>query len=240
MSFGERLKGLLAKKRQSQLNFARHIGISRSRLGNYINGRSEPDYATLCHIADALETSLDYLLGRESLKGGIFINFVMGREKPPAEGGMDWMPLYLSRSTAREGRPAPLGWLLDAGSLARTSEFHQPYALVMDDDSMSPEIMPGDIAIIQPRFIYHPFINQNEGRDIFGVRLNAADTVGLSLKRCGIHNNLLVCYSGNGKHAPIILDMNRILFVPLTGKMVSLWRNYHDMNMLERIRGAES
>lgn len=53
MSFGKRLKSLLAKKRQSQMDFALRLGITRSRLCNYINDRSEPDYATLCTIAEA-------------------------------------------------------------------------------------------------------------------------------------------------------------------------------------------
>ena len=48
---------------------------------------------------------------------------------------------------------------------------------------MAPEIMPGDIAYIQPCFIYHPFMEQNLGRDLFGVRLDAGDAVGTSLKR---------------------------------------------------------
>ena len=64
MSFGKRLKSLLAKKRQSQMDFALRLGITRSRLCNYINDRSEPDYATLCTIAEALQVSVDYLLER--------------------------------------------------------------------------------------------------------------------------------------------------------------------------------
>ena len=58
MSFGKRLKSLLAKKRQSQMDFALRLGITRSRLCNYINDRSEPDYATLCTIAEALQVSV--------------------------------------------------------------------------------------------------------------------------------------------------------------------------------------
>ena len=102
MSFGKRLKSLLAKKRQSQMDFALRLGITRSRLCNYINDRSEPDYATLCTIAEALQVSVDYLLGRNGIQDSdfqgsrIFSDFIIGREKPASEGMTVWIPLYLS------------------------------------------------------------------------------------------------------------------------------------------------
>ena len=101
MSFGKRLKSLLAKKRQSQMDFALRLGITRSRLCNYINDRSEPDYATLCTIAEALQVSVDYLLGRNGIQDSdfqgsrIFSDFIIGREKPASEGMTVWIPLYL-------------------------------------------------------------------------------------------------------------------------------------------------
>ncbi len=82
-------------------------------------------------------------------------------------------------------------------------------------------------------------MEQNLGRNLFGVRLDARDAVGTSLKRCCVQNNLLIFYSNNVKYSPIILDMNKILFVPLIGKVVSIWRNYLDSDMLERIREVD-
>ena len=245
MSFGKRLKSLLAKKRQSQMDFALRLGITRSRLCNYINDRSEPDYATLCTIAEALQVSVDYLLGRNGIQDSdfqgsrIFSDFIIGREKPASEGMTVWIPLYLSRSETLEEPPVPSGWLRETSSFVQTGEFRQPYAIIVGDDSMAPEIMPGDIAYIQPCFIYHPFMEQNLGRDLFGVRLDAGDAVGTSLKRCCVQSNLLIFYSNNVKYSPVILDMNKILFVPLIGKVVSIWRSYLDSDMLERIREAD-
>ena len=65
------------------------------------------------------------------------------------------------------------------------------------------------------------------------------DAVGTSLKRCCVQSNLLIFYSNNVKYSPVILDMNKILFVPLIGKVVSIWRSYLDSDMLERIREAD-
>ena len=66
-----------------------------------------------------------------------------------------------------------------------------------------------------------------------------SSAVGTSLKRCCVQSNLLIFYSNNVKYSPVILDMNKILFVPLIGKVVSIWRSYLDSDMLERIREAD-
>jgi transcriptional regulator with XRE-family HTH domain len=56
------------KRRAEQLGIsnaevARRTGLSDRRYGNYINGRREPDLATLVRIASVLNVSLDELLG---------------------------------------------------------------------------------------------------------------------------------------------------------------------------------
>ena len=93
MSFGKRLKSLLAKKRQSQMDFALRLGITRSRLCNYINDRSEPDYATLCTIAEALQVSVDYLLGRNGIQDSDFqgsrIHYRTGKTRFGGDDGLD-------------------------------------------------------------------------------------------------------------------------------------------------------
>ena len=81
------------------MDFALRLGITRSRLCNYINDRSEPDYATLCTIAEALQVSVDYLLGRNGIQDSdfqgsrIFSDFIIGREKPASDG----MPVWIQR-----------------------------------------------------------------------------------------------------------------------------------------------
>ena len=94
MSFGKRLKSLLAKKRQSQMDFALRLGITRSRLCNYINDRSEPDYATLCTIAEALQVSVDYLLGRNGIQDSgkqnlLGLHYRTGKTRFGGDDGLD-------------------------------------------------------------------------------------------------------------------------------------------------------
>ena len=59
-------KGLTAKA------LSEIVGTSEGSISNYENGKREPDMATLCAIADALDVSLDML--------------VRGKEKDRPEG----------------------------------------------------------------------------------------------------------------------------------------------------------
>lgn len=56
--FGNRLRQLLDERNISQAHFADRIGVSRSRMNNYVAQRSEPDYATLIRIANTRWTPL--------------------------------------------------------------------------------------------------------------------------------------------------------------------------------------
>ena len=67
--FGNRLRQLLDERNISQAHFADRIGVSRSRMNNYVAQRSEPDYATLIRIANTLDTTIDFLLGKSELQG---------------------------------------------------------------------------------------------------------------------------------------------------------------------------
>lgn len=67
--FGNRLRQLLDERNISQAHFADRIGVSRSRMNNYVAQRSEPDYATLIRIANTLDTSIDFLLGKSEHQG---------------------------------------------------------------------------------------------------------------------------------------------------------------------------
>ncbi|MFR4119591.1 MAG: helix-turn-helix domain-containing protein [Bilophila wadsworthia] len=131
MSFGKRLKSLLAKKRQSQMDFALRLGITRSRLCNYINDRSEPDYATLCTIASAAgerglsswpqrDTGFRFS-GKQNLLG---LHYRTGKTRFGGDDGLD--SLYLSRSETLEEPPVPSGWLRETSSFVQTGEFRQP------------------------------------------------------------------------------------------------------------------
>ena len=51
-------------KRFTQLDMARHFGISQTMYSMYESGRRTMKLELLCELADILETSTDYILGR--------------------------------------------------------------------------------------------------------------------------------------------------------------------------------
>lgn len=113
--FGNRLRQLLDERNISQAHFADRIGVSRSRMNNYVAQRSEPDYATLIRIANTLDTSIDFLLGKSEHQGlpqtaclSGFPDFIPSRGaggEPPDPSC--WIPLYGSQYEAPEPDAAP-------------------------------------------------------------------------------------------------------------------------------------
>ena len=61
--FAERLKLLRKEKKLSQVKLAKSVGIHYNHLGRYEHGKSNPSVKTLARLAQALDVSVDYLLG---------------------------------------------------------------------------------------------------------------------------------------------------------------------------------
>lgn len=62
---GERLKYQRKTRGINQAEMALRLGMTRQGYSHYETGRNEPDHNTLSKIADILNCSIDYLLGRE-------------------------------------------------------------------------------------------------------------------------------------------------------------------------------
>ena len=65
--FGDRLKQQAQNLGISNAEAARRAGLAERRFNNYCNDEREPDLKTLVRIAQALETTLDHLLGVHDL-----------------------------------------------------------------------------------------------------------------------------------------------------------------------------
>jgi len=64
--FANILKELRVNQGLSQTNLADRLGISKSAVSMYEQGRREPDFDVLRQIADIFHVEIDYLLGRSS------------------------------------------------------------------------------------------------------------------------------------------------------------------------------
>lgn len=243
--FGKRLRQLLQAKNIVQAHFADLIGVSRSRMNNYITQRSEPDYATLLRIANTLGTSIDFLLGRTEHQGlpqtsrlNNFSDFIPYPNTGHAEiDPSAWIPLYRSRRqlSKKSFSRVPLGWLRHETPYPHGS-YRQRYALLVEDDSMKPYLLPGDIAYIQPMLIFHNCLSNSPGSDIYATRLHKKDRIGLSLKKCYLRGNLLVFFCENSAYNPNILNMTQIMFSPIIGKVMGVWRSCMDSLITDSIK----
>lgn len=63
--FNERLSLLLMQNGLTQKELAERAGVTEAAMSHYIRGDRTPRASVLARIADALNTSTDYLLGGE-------------------------------------------------------------------------------------------------------------------------------------------------------------------------------
>lgn len=63
MSIGERLRELRLRRKISQEEVARHIGITRSAYSHYEINNRQPVYETLIKLSAYFDVSLDYIIG---------------------------------------------------------------------------------------------------------------------------------------------------------------------------------
>lgn len=60
-----RIKLLRSKKKLTQIELARMLGVAQNTLSTWENGRYEPDIASTIKLADFFGVSIDYLMGRD-------------------------------------------------------------------------------------------------------------------------------------------------------------------------------
>lgn len=65
-SFSDKLKALRKEKKLTQKKIAELIGISQGSYANWENGKREPSLENVVKLANILNISIDYLLGRTS------------------------------------------------------------------------------------------------------------------------------------------------------------------------------
>lgn len=64
MNIGPRILTLLEKKGMSQRALANEIGVTETSISRYISGQRVPKANIVVYMADALNTTTDYILGR--------------------------------------------------------------------------------------------------------------------------------------------------------------------------------
>ena len=131
--FNERLKTLRIQRKMTQSELAKKIYISQPAYSKYEVGTASPNPETLSKIADALDVSVDYLLGSDS---------------QPARPGYIRIPV-LGRVAA--GIPIDaieevIDWEDISADTAGGGEY---FGLQIKGHSMEPKISDGDVVIVR-------------------------------------------------------------------------------------------
>ena len=121
------LKTLRAQSGMTQQEVAHRLGITRQAYSNYEAGLREPDYGTLCALADLFDCTADRLMGRPEAGGCARIP-ILGTVK----GGFD----RLAQQEYEGYEPA---------DVAAPDEY---FFLRVTGDSMAPQIQEGDLALV--------------------------------------------------------------------------------------------
>lgn len=66
IEIGDRIKMARKAKKITQSDLAERVGVKRSTVGSWEINRREPSGKDLCEIAEILEVSTDYLLGKKT------------------------------------------------------------------------------------------------------------------------------------------------------------------------------
>ena len=97
-----KLKELRTEKNFTQSKLAEMRHISQQTYSDYEKGRTNPDIVTLISIADILDTTVDYLLGREDDFGNVVIQGETNAPLPPDE--QELLKIYQSLSPAHRSQ----------------------------------------------------------------------------------------------------------------------------------------
>lgn len=68
-TFATRLAQLRQEKKMSQQELAEKLGISRSAVGMYEQGRRGPDFEILDNVAELFDVDFNYMLGKTDARG---------------------------------------------------------------------------------------------------------------------------------------------------------------------------
>lgn len=196
--FNERLKTLRIQRKMTQSELAKKIYISQPAYSKYEVGTASPNPETLSKIADALDVSVDYLLGSDS---------------QPARPGYIRIPV-LGRVAA--GIPIDaieevIDWEDISAEAAGDGEY---FGLQIKGHSMEPKISDGDVVIVRRQ----PDVDSG---DIAVVLVNGDDA---TVKRVKKSPQGVTLIPSNPAYEPMYYSNEEIESLPvqILGRVVEL------------------
>jgi len=209
----------LKKAGISQRQASEDLKIDHSLLNRYVLEKTDPSSSMALKIADYLDVSVDYLLGREERNDRSFADLIKGigsiEEKfedvqysiREIKGSLlsidDCLPVPLLEDPIAAGTPVPIsGRSAESRYFTKSwlRRFHKPILVTVGvgQRSMMPTIHPGDLLLIDQQMITDPLPEH-----IYAVNSEGGGTV----KRCALVNDKLKLIPDNPDYSDQVIDV---------------------------------
>lgn len=180
------------------------VGLAESTISQYETGKREPDNETLLRLGEFFNTSVDYLLGRET---------VAGCPPEPSVPGSKWIPVI---GTIPAGTPVEaIEEILDYEEITpQMASQGEHFALKIKGQSMEPKISDGDVVIVRKQ-------GDCENGEIAVVLVNGDEA---TVKRIKKGPEGLMLIPNNPAYEPMFYSNAEIESLPvrIIGKVVEL------------------
>lgn len=180
------------------------VGLAESTISQYETGKREPDNETLLRLGEFFNTSVDYLLGRETVAGG---------PPEPSVPGSKWIPVI---GTIPAGTPVEaIEEILDYEEITpQMASQGEHFALKIKGQSMEPKISDGDVVIVRKQ-------DDCENGEIAVVLVNGDEA---TVKRIKKGPEGLMLIPNNPAYEPMFYSNAEIESLPVSiiGKVVEL------------------
>lgn len=149
--FSSRLRQLISDKGANQAGIARASGVSTSKLSDYVNAKTLPSVTAAVALADALDTTVDYLiLGRPRVVASEYAVPVMDVRLAAGAGAWGAEELIITYMTLDEGLMAQIGRTTTKGLVIMHAQGDSNEPLIRDGapvliDEQDTEIREGSI-----------------------------------------------------------------------------------------------
>lgn len=202
--FNENLKKLRIQYKLTQEELAQKIGIAKSTISMYENGKRQPNFETAEIIADFFNVNMDNLIRREEIEGLIDI--------PEATTGV-MIPVL---GYVRAGVPmTAVENIIDYEEISKEDAAKgEHFGLVVKGDSMEPRFAEGDVVIVRKQ-------ETVENGEIAVVLVNGDDA---TVKKFYRSDNGIKLVSTNPTYDPFFFTPDEVdsLPVQVIGRVVEL------------------
>ena len=199
-----RIRELRKKRCMTMKELGAVVGLAESTISQYETGKREPDNETLLRLGEFFNTSVDYLLGRETVADG---------PPAPSKPGSKWVPVI---GTIPAGTPVEaIEDILDYEEITpQMASQGEHFALKIKGQSMEPKISDGDVVIVRKQ-------DDCENGEIAVVLVNGDEA---TVKRIKKRPEGLMLIPNNPAYEPMFYSNEEIESLPvrIIGKVVEL------------------